>query len=42
MNNNQLYYIPIIAVTASSGSDEETKCRVCGMDDFLSKPFSKS
>ncbi len=31
--------VPIIALTASSRLEEETRCREAGMDDFLCKPF---
>ncbi len=31
--------VPIIALTASSRQEEETRCREAGMDDFLCKPF---
>lgn len=32
--------IPVIAVTASSLVEERDKIESCGMDDFISKPFS--
>ncbi len=33
-------YVPIVAVSASSISDERATCIQAGMDDFLAKPFS--
>jgi len=33
-------HLPIIAVTARSGSEGETRARAAGMDDFLRKPLS--
>jgi signal transduction histidine kinase/CheY-like chemotaxis protein/ligand-binding sensor domain-containing protein len=33
-------HLPIIAVTARSGSEDETRARAAGMDDFLRKPLS--
>jgi signal transduction histidine kinase/CheY-like chemotaxis protein len=33
-------HLPIIAVTARSGGDEEQRARAAGMDDFLRKPLS--
>ena len=32
--------VPIIAVTARSGSEDEARARVAGMDGFLRKPLS--
>jgi two-component system cell cycle response regulator DivK len=32
--------IPIIAVTSYALSDEETKARAAGCDDYVPKPFS--
>lgn len=32
-------HIPIIALTAGNAEEEKEKCRECGMDDFLAKPF---
>ncbi|MFK7873713.1 MAG: ATP-binding protein [Oligoflexales bacterium] len=31
----------IIAVTASVTQEDQERCRLCGMDDFLSKPLNK-
>jgi len=33
-------YLPIIAVTARSGSEDETRARAAGMDGFLRKPLT--
>jgi CheY-like chemotaxis protein len=33
-------HLPIVAVTARSGSDDEARARAAGMDDFLRKPVS--
>ncbi len=33
-------HLPIVAVTARSGSDDEARARAAGMDDFLRKPLS--
>ena len=33
-------HLPIIAVTARSGSEDESRARAAGMDDFLRKPLS--
>jgi two-component system cell cycle response regulator DivK len=35
-----LHSIPIIAVTSYILSDEETKARAAGCDDYVPKPFS--
>jgi CheY-like chemotaxis protein len=32
--------LPIVAITARSGGDEEARAREAGMDAFLRKPFS--
>jgi PAS domain S-box-containing protein len=31
--------IPIIALTAGTNNEERERCMVCGMDDFVAKPF---
>ncbi|WP_344463748.1 EamA family transporter, partial [Amnibacterium kyonggiense] len=33
-------HLPIVAVTARSGSEDEAKVRAAGMDGFLHKPLS--
>lgn len=34
-------HIPIVALTANVLKDAKDRCRTAGMDDYLSKPFSK-
>lgn len=38
---NNIRKIPIIALTANAYESDKQKCVSCGMDDFISKPFSK-
>jgi CheY-like chemotaxis protein len=33
-------HVPIIAVTARTGGDDEARSRAAGMDDFLRKPLT--
>jgi len=34
--------VPIIALTASARPDDEKRCVEAGMNDFMTKPFSKA
>jgi len=35
-------HIPIVALTANVTVSDRNKCRECGMDDFLTKPYSEN
>lgn len=41
MNHGSITKLPIIAVTASALEDDKSHCLAVGMDDVLTKPFSK-
>jgi signal transduction histidine kinase len=41
-NTRKVRPVPIIAITASAMKEDEEKCRSCGMDDYVAKPFSMS
>jgi CheY-like chemotaxis protein len=34
--------VPVIALTAHTGQEDIDSCSDCGMDDFITKPFSES
>jgi len=42
MEKNEIKKTPIIALTANTGQRDMERCYESGMDDFLSKPLSKS
>lgn len=42
IRNEMGLQVPILALSATAQQSEEDRCRAVGMDDFLSKPFSRA
>ncbi len=38
-SENDGHHVPIIAMTAHYGDEEERRCKAAGMDDFIAKPI---